>query len=441
MTRPLPVPLRVAFDVTPMIGARTGVGTLVAGFYEALRVRHDVQLKAYATTIRGRGKIVRSLNASLPPLPARFLRTAWLRADWPPVELWTRRIDMVHGMNYVVPPTRSHHSLASVHDLTVVRFPEMCTPDTLQYPSLLQRAFNRGAHVHVDSQFVADEVAEWSGLDTSRIHVVYPGLDALPASSLLVGSMSGDVLSSDVLTSDVLTSDVLTSDVLSGDALRHDALSDSARHGSTSPSDLESTDLSIGEFQVVSRLVGTRPFILALGTIEPRKDYPTLLRAFNEIAHADAELILVIAGTDGWGSDRFASAFATLPVDVRARVLRLGYVTPSVKEWLLRRARVLAYPSIYEGFGLPPLEAMQRHTPVVSTNAGSLPEVLGEAAVFVSVGDATALASQLLRVHLDTQFRSGLIEAGLARAQRYTWVGAAEEMFSTYQSVIERSGP
>jgi glycosyltransferase involved in cell wall biosynthesis len=367
--------IRIAFDVTPMTGARTGVGNLVAGFYAALRQHAELHLVAYAATVRGRAAIRAELGARLAPLPARVLRQAWLHTDWPPVERWAGPIDLVHGMNYVVPPTRHGRALVSVHDLTVVRYPEMCTPDTLQYPTLLRRAFCRGAHVHVDSAFVADEVLAWSGIAPGRVHVVHPGLDPL---------VPGD------------------------------------------PSRVR---------PAVAAVVDGRPFVLGLGTIEPRKDFPTLLRAFAAVCELDRELLLVIAGADGWGINAFDAELGRLPATIRARVTRLGYVDPNEKAVLLRVARVLAYPSVYEGFGLPPLEAMQACTPVVSSNAGSLPEVLGGGALFVNVGDEAQLAEHVLRAHMDDATRASLIRAGLARAASFGWERAGNEMASLYRSL------
>ena len=383
--------LRVAFDVTPLIGPRTGVGNLVAGFHNALMGHEDLELVVYATTLRGRAAIAKNLHARIAPLPARLLRSAWMRIDAPSVECWSGPVDMVHGMNYVVPPTRSDRSLASVHDLTFVHFPTMCTKDTLQYPGILRRAFRRGAHVHVDSEFVGREVVSWSGLDPERIHVVNPGLVPLQNAPAEVGG--------------------------SPEAL--DELLPASWSG---------------------RLRG-RPFVLGLGTVEPRKDYPTLVRAFAELAHLDDDLVLVIAGTEGWGSSALDEAEDRLPAAVRARILKLGYVSEVEKVLLLKRARVLAYPSVYEGFGLPPLEAMQHRTPVVSSVAGSLPEVLADAALFVEVGDHMGLAEQLLRAHNDDALRSELVARGNGRVARYTWQRAGSELLSVYRAVVESTTP
>ena len=141
---------------------------------------------------------------------------------------------------------------------------------------------------------------------------------------------------------------------------------------------------------------GRSRYILAIGTAEPRKDLPALVRAFDHIAADHDDLSLVLAGPPGWGEDALAAAVASSPS--RDRVIRTGWLDAPVLAALLRRAALLAYPSVYEGFGFPPLQAMAAGVPVVATRAGSLPEVLGDAAVLVEVGDADALAGALDRV-------------------------------------------
>ena len=380
--------LRVGLDTTPLIGPRTGVGQFTAGLLQAMMPLADVT--TVEMTWRGRRRGSR-------PLPARPMRALWRRMNYPPIEWWTGPVDLMHGTNYVVPPTKRAAQLASVHDLTAVHFPTLCTHDTLEYPALVKRALGRGSHIHCDSRFVADEVIEWSKCSAERVHVVAPGI---PTSHML---------------QPVRTQ---LSPLLSG--------APNATAGRIAD---ELTDQLTGQ-------IGGRPFALVLGTIEPRKDHPSVLRAFAEVCTSDPDLVLVVAGADGWGDAAYVATHDELPEKVRARIIRARTVSDLQRDVLVAGARMLVYPSLYEGFGFPPLEAMAAGVPVIATDAGSLPEVLGPAAAFVRPGDVDGLAEQMLRVHTDDAVRASLVARGTAQAAGYSWERCAAEMLTVYERTI-----
>ena len=140
---------------------------------------------------------------------------------------------------------------------------------------------------------------------------------------------------------------------------------------------------------------GTARYILAVGTVEPRKDYPGLVRAFGAVADARPDVALVIAGADGWGADLVSRGGGRLTV--ARRIVPLGYVADDALERWMVGAELLAFPSVYEGFGFPPLEAMDCGVPVVATTAGAVPEIVGEAAVLVAPATPTRWRGRSLR--------------------------------------------
>jgi alpha-1,3-rhamnosyl/mannosyltransferase len=179
---------------------------------------------------------------------------------------------------------------------------------------------------------------------------------------------------------------------------------------------------------------GGRPYVLALGKTEPRKDLPTLVRAFDALAGSHPDLELVIAGPVGWAEQPLRAAIDR--AQNHRRIRRVGWVDQAERAALLRHAAAFAYPSIYEGFGLPPLEAMAAGVPVVTTNGGSLPEVVAGAAKIVPVGDPEALAVALATVIDDEPERRHLISAGRCRAAEFTWERSAAGLVGLYHDAI-----
>jgi glycosyltransferase involved in cell wall biosynthesis len=178
----------------------------------------------------------------------------------------------------------------------------------------------------------------------------------------------------------------------------------------------------------------TSPYIAFASTIEPRKDVPNLVRAFARIAATHPDVQLVVAGGDGWG---VAQARAAITASgVATRVLRPGYIDDATLAALFRRAGVIAYPSLAEGFGMPALEALASGTPLVTTSGGALEEVVGEAALLVPPGDTDALARALATALDDTEVATRLRTAGLARAATFTWERSIDAHVDAYRRAI-----
>lgn len=361
--------MRVAVDLTSQLTPLTGVGVMARALVEHLATGHDLDLTAFAVTWRGRGR----LRGRVPPAVHVVDRPMAAR---PLHELWRRAdhplVDRWIGRHDVVwgpnfvAPPTAAASVVTVHDLTPLRFPALADEHTLSYPDLLRRALRRGAWVHTPSTFVRDEVVAAFGADPERVV-----------------------------------------------AIPHGAPCDPAGHPGAG-----------------HRLAGGDRYVLAVGTVEPRKDLPTLVRAFDELATTHGDLRLVVAGGDGWGAEALTAAVAAATHG--DRIARLGRVSDRDRVDLLAGAAVYAFPSVYEGFGLPAVEAMAAGVPVVATRAGALPEVCRDGAELVEVGDAEALAGTIDRLLTDAARRHDLVARGRRVAAGYDWqrsAGALAELF------------
>lgn len=371
--------MRVAVDATSLLDVRTGVGNFTDAVVRRLAGRDDVATTLFPVSLRGHRRLREASPAGVevvtPPLPARLLRRSWLRFGRPRIDPFIGRHDVVYGPNFVVPPSRAAR-VVTVHDLTAVRFPELCTADTLQYPSLLARAIDDGAWIHAVSAAVRTEVVELLGADPGRVRAVPNGFRAVPR---------------------------------------------------------DRTDADAGR-----RIAGRDAFVLAVGTIEPRKGLPTLLRAIDVLASSGHELPLVHVGHDGWGRAGFDAAVAAMRrPDL---VTTLGPVPDDDLDDLYAAARVFAYPSVYEGFGLPVLEAMSAGVPVVASDDRAIAEVSAGAAVLAPVGDADALAGALARVWDDESERRRLVDDGHRRVAHFSWDRCADGLVDLFRDAAD-GGP
>ncbi|MDH3299856.1 MAG: glycosyltransferase family 4 protein [Acidimicrobiia bacterium] len=180
------------------------------------------------------------------------------------------------------------------------------------------------------------------------------------------------------------------------------------------------------------------PYILAVGTIEPRKDYAGLVRAMPAVWADHPGLKLVIVGGDGWGTEAFESAVRSAGAE--NRVLRVGYVSDGDKADLMAGAEMLVYPSVYEGFGLPVLEAMDHGLPVVATAVDAVVEVAGDGAELVAPGDVEQLSAAISAVLTDDRRRKRLIAAGRRRAADFSWDRTGAAMLDLYRELAVRVG-
>jgi glycosyltransferase involved in cell wall biosynthesis len=304
--------------------------------------------------------------------PGRLVTRTWVALRRPalPGGLLDE-LDLVHATSAAVPPTGSRPLVATVHDLAFRHYPEAYPESGRRYHERSARIVaDEAARVLVPSEATARDLAELYGVDRGRVTITPLGVE-VPAEPDHAGA----------------------------DRLLRD--------------------------------LGVRgPFLLAVGTLEPRKNLPRLLDAFGEVAGELPGHWLVVVGPVGWGP-------RLRPTWDSVRVKLAGPVGDALLHALYQAADGLAYPSLYEGFGLPVLEAMANGIPVLTSDRSSLPEVAGDAALLVDPGDPDALAAALAKLAGDPAARQAAAARGRARAAAFTWDRCAAETAAAYHRALD----
>lgn len=311
-------------------------------------------------------------------LSSEWLARIWHRARLPiPIEHWVGPVALVHAPDFTLPSVRKGtRTLLTVHDLSFVRAPEGATPALRAYLNrVVPRSVARADHVLADSEATRQDLIALYHTPPEKVSVLYSGVEE-----------------------------------------RFAPVTDEAR--------LRAVRARYG--------LGDGPFILSVGTVQPRKNYARLIEAFRRLDAPD--LHLVIAGGRGWLDDPLYAQVEALRL--QGRVHFIGFVGDDDLPALYSAASVFAFPSLYEGFGLPPLEAMACGVPVVASRASSLPEVVGEAGLLVDPYDIDALAEALARALSDETLRRTLIARGGEQAKKFSWAAAARQLLGHYRALL-----
>ncbi len=373
--------MSIAIDYTSAIRQAAGIGRYARELIDGILATpssHDFVLLAATAGLRERWREeqtrLRALAAAPQqlrfrtlPLTDDWLARLWQRLRLPlPAETFTGPVDCYYSPDFVLPPLRSKTTaLLTVHDLSFLRHPETFTPALRQYlERAVPRSVARADLILADSMATQRDLVALLHVPASRVKVLYSGLPAGFGSSAEPGERA---------------------------RLQ-------ARYG-----------------------IGARPYILAVGTVQPRKNYVRLMQACDPLI-ATGQMELVIVGKPAWLAEPILEAAAQRP-----HTRLLGFAADADLPALYRQATVFAFPSLYEGFGLPILEAMACGTPVVGSTASSAPEVIGDAGLLADPLDVAGWTASLQRLCEDSALRAELRARGLARAKEFSWMRAAAQ--------------
>jgi glycosyltransferase involved in cell wall biosynthesis len=367
-------------DLSSAAHERGGLGRYAASLAAAL-LDLDVPLAAFVHDTRG-SRLPSPLDA-MPTLTAGLALRRWrLRAAFsyfggPAMDRTFPGVRVFHATDHLLPKLARARTVFTLHDTAYLHFPEYYLPRNRIYlRTMIPRFLKRADRVVCVSEHTRQDALHYYDLDPARVAVIGEGVDPRFRPNVDPRSVA---------------------------AVRR-------------------------RYQLPER------FILHVGTIQPRKNLTTLLDAYARVRLLHPQVGLVIAGAKGWLYDGFFERLKSLGLE--GQVTLPGHVPDEELPSLFNAADVFAYPSLFEGFGLPPLEAFACGLPVLCSNTSSLPEVVGDAGLQLPPRDVRAWVEALDRVLDDVQLHTELRSRGLARAITFTWDAAARKTLSVYESLM-----
>src|SRR5216683_5581468 len=380
--------MRIAIDYTAATREAAGIGNYVRSLVDAMLAQDAVNQYTLLTSgrpprehpfpsaknVRGRSLVI----------PDRYLNVLWYRWRLPiSANFFTGQVDIYHGPDFVLPPLNGHtHKIVTVHDLAFIEHPEYAVPQLADYlKKVVPEAVAAADVVAAVSQATRQTLIDYFKTPTEKISIIPNGIRSHFRR---------------------ITDPILLASTRHKFGLKH-------------------------------------PLVLAVGTLEPRKNHLGLIKAFHKAQSAAGKkrrpAMLALAGGSGWLYEETQQLVTKLKLENKVRFL--GRVSELELITLYSMADVFAFPSFFEGFGVPPLEAMACGAPVITSNTSSLPEVVGDAALQVNPHNTGELANAINRLLEDQALQEELRQKGFARAQLFTWPKAASKMLAVYQQLYK----
>lgn len=380
--------MKVLIEAQSLLKQRTGVGQYTFNLIDhmvPLLKEKGIDLTLFYFNFLKRNKEIPSWNGEVHVkqqtlLPGRFFYFLWKKGGFPPFEWLAGKNELIHFPNFIVRPFRSGKAVVTIHDLSFVRFPRFAEKKNLDFLNRwIPFSLEKASKILVVSEFTKKEMLEVYGIDEKKVVVAPNGV-----------------------------------------------------------SDKFKPEIDPGRIEQVCRkyrLPGS--FMLAVGTLEPRKNVSLLIKALSHLKKQKSEVPpLVLVGPPGWNKEYERLKALVEEKGLTESVKFLFYVERGDMRALYSAARLLVFPSVYEGFGLPVLEAMACATPVIASNAASLPEVSGEAALQVPPDDPQAWSEAVDALWDDAERQKEMAAAGLEQVKKFTWKRTAQKTLEAYEQAL-----
>lgn len=376
--------MKIGIDIRSVLSTKTGVGHYTNCLCENI-AKIDKQNNYdlfYFNFLRKKNAVdIKAENISLEPirmLPGRICNRLWRYTNFPKGSWLLRKKDVVHFTNFTVIPGTKGKVVITVHDLSFIRYPQFTEPKNLKFlKKIFTRSLERADHIITVSEFSKNELMDIYKVPSEKITPVLLGVD---------------------------------------DKFRQ-----------------THSENNINVFKEKYK-TGDK-YILSLGTLEPRKNIPTLIKAFDLMCekNPDTPYNLVLTGMKGW---LYEEIFASIKNKAtKDKIIFTGYIDDDELPLIYQGASLFVCPSFYEGFGLPVAESMAAGVAVITSTAGSLVEVGGDATVKFNPEDATELYEKMQNVLSDESLRKDLITKGKKRAESFLWEKCAQETINVYKKI------
>ncbi len=375
---------KIGIEIQPLLQRKTGIGWYNHNLINAMKTE-SVEINGLMFNFLNRNKIELELSDQVLKdiksnyiIPYSVYRRIWRHIPIPYDKMFDEKMDVYHFLNYIVPPVANGKVVLNIYDMVYKRFPETMHDRTRKNLEMnLSNLSSRVDRIVTISEFSKSEILNYIDFDSNKIDIIYPGVDHRELRRKI--------------------------DDKSLNSIKH-------KYGIS------------------------KSYFIYIGTIEPRKNVETILNAFNElIVSRGKEFQLVLVGMKGW---KYESIMKMIHEKFNeSDIIMTGYVDERTKISLLKGALGFVFPSYYEGFGLPVIEALAASTPTIVSNIPVFHEIAGESVLYTKTDDFNELKHQMEKLIDSSDLRKELAEKGLMQVEEYTWENAAQKMIETYMKL------
>lgn len=377
--------MKINLELQPCLKNKSGIGIYTYELARILQKKNGIELSGNIFNFLNRNDIskdIEGLNMNInicSIFPYGVYRRVWNRVHINYNKLFNSHDELYHFFNFIVPPKITGKVITTIHDMTYILYPETMDEKNLKrITDDIDYSVNRADKIITVSESSKNDIIKYLKVPSSKIEIVYNGVDY--------------------------------------DRFNKDYSNDEKR-------------------AVKNKYSLPEKYMLYMGTLEPRKNIESIVKAYSVFKkNYNSKIKLVIAGKKGW---LFESIFQLMErLNLEDEVIFTDYVDEEDKPIIYQMSSLFVFPSIYEGFGIPVLEAMAASVPVITSNVSSLPEVAGDAAILVSPKDIDAIAENMNKILTDNRLRESLINKGHIQAKKFTWEASAEKLYKIYKSMM-----